>query len=142
MARPRTVEANLLRLRPREYTDIDLSFVPNPLTGDIGKLTNFNAVKNSIKNIIMTATAEKFFLPEFGSRVTGILFEQMDGITLNTLKEEIKFAIRAFEPRVNLAEVLTRYSEEENTVDISIRFSLKNDPGRIINFEFVLERIR
>lgn len=143
MATQKEIQAKILRNKVREYRDIDLNFIANPLTGDVSVLTNFEAVKNSLKNIILTERLEKWFLPKFGSKVSSSLFDQLDIITINTLTDSIRTSILALEPRVNLLSVDLNLPESEpNTVDVSIKFSLKNDPSRVAEFTFVLERVR
>ena len=87
------------------YSDIDLSFSANPITGDISRKYDVNAVKQSLKTLILTQYYERPFQPKLGSPVYGLLFENIDMITANTLKLQIELMINKYEPRVRSQEV-------------------------------------
>ena len=87
------------------FKDISMSFQSNPLNDDLIGIKNENAIARSIKNIVYTQPGEKFFDPDFGSRVSRLLFENMDSITANEVKNEIEYSIVNYEPRVNLLSV-------------------------------------
>ncbi len=87
------------------FKDISMTFQSNPLNDDLIGIKNENAIARSIKNIVYTQPGEKFFDPDFGSRVSRLLFENMDSITANEVKNEIEYSIVNYEPRVNLLSV-------------------------------------
>jgi phage baseplate assembly protein W len=95
----------ILSKRDKTYIDISLAWEPNPLNGDITTLRNTRAIDNSIKNIIMTYPLEMPFNDEFGSEVTTLLFDPVDFATAGILELEIKKAIEADEPRVEIEEI-------------------------------------
>ena len=80
-----------------------MSFKVSPLTYDLIANKNETAIARSIRNLILTAPGERPFNPELGSQVSRLLFEPIDDITTQALKEQIENTINNFEPRVRLA---------------------------------------
>lgn len=142
MPNQKTINARLLRTRARQYRDVNLNFIPHPLTGDLSVLTNFDAIKASIKNILLTQKLEKYFRPLFGSTVSSSLFEPLDGLTTAMVSDSIRRAISNYESRVTVISVNVDESEELNELLVSLKFSVINDPGRLVEFDFALERVR
>jgi phage baseplate assembly protein W len=123
------------------FVDLDLDFTRNPITNDVSLKYNDEAVKRSIRNIVLTNTGEKPYIPEFGGNVKASLFENFTPVTVVTLKGQIETAIRNFEPRANLLKVEVTERIDSNELIVSIVFSILNsqDP---ITLEVPLERIR
>jgi phage baseplate assembly protein W len=136
--------ASLQARRVKEYKDLDLNFIPNPLTGDLSILSSVDAVKTAVKNVIMTKFGEKRFNHLFGSQVCNLLFENFDAINMVILKSEIVEAIKRFEPRAFLVGdgVYVSYTEEQNELVVKISFGLTNEPDKVVEFNFYLERVR
>jgi phage baseplate assembly protein W len=109
----------------RSFKDISLSFVKNPATDDVTVLTNERAIARSVRNLITTSKGERFFQPELGSSVADLLFENMlDVNTLDVLKDEVKVVIEAYEPRVEIEEVIVIPIDGNNAVDIGIIYTI------------------
>ena len=109
----------------RSFIDISLSFVKNPATDDVTVLTNERAIARSVRNLITTSKGERFFQPELGSSVADLLFENMlDVNTLDVLKDEVKVVIEAYEPRVEIEEVIVIPIDGNNAVDIGIIYTI------------------
>ena len=109
----------------RSFKDISLSFVKNPATDDVTVLTNERAISRSVRNLITTSKGERFFQPELGSSVADLLFENMlDVNTLDVLKDEVKVVIEAYEPRVEIEEVIVIPIDGNNAVDIGIIYTI------------------
>jgi len=123
------------------YSDFDLGFVKNPISGDLAKVINENAVKRSIKNIVFTNFYERPFRPFLGSNLNKLLFENVTPITVELLQSAISDAIKNFEPRANLLGVTVTPYEDLNGVVVTIVFSIinKEDP---ISLELSIDRIR
>ena len=81
------------------FKDISMSFQSNPLNKDLLAIKNENAIARSIKNIVFTEPGEKFFNPDFGSKLYSILFENIDDISAIKIKDQIEQSIKNFEPR-------------------------------------------
>lgn len=108
----------------RSFRDISLSLSQNPLTGDINILKNENAIKNAVKNIILTKPGEKLYEPYFGSQVTDLLFEPIDFIILDEIRTEIIRVLTTYEPRIELMDVILEQNESEYNLDCRIEFKI------------------
>ena len=106
------------------YSDIDDSFEPNPITGDLLKVTGPNSVVQSIINLVQINHYEKPFHPEIGGNIRKLLFEPLDNITSNLLANEIKLVIGNFEPRATVLGVYVQSNEDEDGYNILIEFSM------------------
>ena len=90
----------------RRFKDISLSFKKHPVTNDILALTNEDAIKRSVRNLVETINEERFFNSLLGSRVRESLFEIPHNTIRATLRSQIENSILNFEPRVNLTDVI------------------------------------
>lgn len=123
------------------YSDFKTSFKFSYVKRDLELDVNEEAVKTSIKNILLTNRGERFFNPSFGSDVRSVLFENFTSATEQILSDLVKNAINNFEPRANVIEVLVNGDPDNNQVYITIIFSIinKSEP---ITFEIILNRVR
>ena len=126
----------------RLYKDISLSFERNLATQDIIQKTDIEAVKQSVKNLILTNHYERPFHPEIGSSVRNILFEPINPITASTLTRLIGEVIANFEPRARLVGVDARPNFDDNAYEVTIGFYVVNIPGELVNLDVMLERSR
>jgi phage baseplate assembly protein W len=110
----------------RIFTDLDLNFLAHPVTKDVTIKTNEQAVKSSIRNLILTSNYERPFHPEIGSQINSLLFEPATPMLPIMLKKAIEFTIYNFEPRVSLTGVDVILSEDENSLDVNIEFVIIN----------------
>lgn len=109
------------------FSDIPLSFIPNPITGDISPLSEEKAVKGALMNLLRSPVGQRPFDPEYGTNVDKYLFELADPITESQINEDIAYSIEKFEPRVELVSITTVM--ENYGVDITITYYVKNIPG-------------
>lgn len=125
----------------RIYKDLDLAFIPHPIRKDVNKKTGYNAIIQSVKNLVLLAHYEKPFHPEIGANVRKMLFEPLDPITANIIAKEIEDVIINFEPRVDLSSVEVIEDESGNGYNVTVTFFLVNleDP---IQTTIFLERLR
>jgi phage baseplate assembly protein W len=130
-----------MALSARTFSDIDVDFMPNPITSDILKKTNENAIAQSIGNLLQTSHYERLFNPELGCNLKRYLFEPIDNITTNNIIEEITKTIVNYETRVQLLDVTANPDYDKNGYDVSIKFIIRNDP-QPITITFFLERVR
>ena len=123
------------------YSDFDTDFNVHPVTGKLSVLKDAEAVKQAVKNLILTKKLERPYEPFYGSNVVGALFEPIDALTGSMLEKDIEVAIKNFEPRASLISVAVLPDEDNNSVTLKILFSIRNikDPQRL---ELNLERIR
>ena len=108
----------------QQFKDISMSFQSNPLTNDLIALKNASAIARSIRNIVFTQPGEKFFNPNFGSRISESLFENIDNVSADVIRDEIRNSIRNFEPRVNLLSVIVRPNFDFNEMNVTIEYEI------------------
>ena len=126
----------------RLYRDIALSFETNAATKDVIVKKDVDAVKQSVKNLILTNHFERPFHPEIGSGITNLLFEPLDPITAKSLSRVIGEVITNFEPRAQVVSVDARPNAEANSYEVTIDFRVINVPGELVSLTTMLERSR
>ena len=126
----------------RSFKDVSASFQINPLNNDLVALKNVSAISRSVRNIVFTSPGEKFFQPIFGSRVSELLFDNMDEISALSIRDEISNSIKRFEPRVNLKNVLVKPDFDSNQYDVTIQYSIIGADVPSQQLEFVLQPTR
>ena len=110
----------------RQYSDFSLLFNTHPVTGDIVKVTDEDAVKASIRNLIQTRHYERPFHPEIGCQVHAMLFENLTTVTKSIIKQTIMDVINKFEPRATVLDVYLNNDSDNNDLNISITFKINN----------------
>ena len=122
----------------QSFKDISMSFETNPLNDDLIALKNSSAIARSIRNIVFTQPGEKFFNPEFGSRVSESLFEIVDQVSTIAIRDEIRSSIINYEPRVNLLDVLVNPNPDENEMNVTIKYEIVGIDNPPQQLDFVL----
>ena len=130
-----------LSTHTRGWSDLDLDFTKHPVTKDIVRKTNVEAVKRSVRNLIRTNRYEKHFHPEIDGGVTRHLF----GLSTAHTKHDIELAVRNclanFESRVIVDSVRVSGDLDRNGFNVSIFFTVINSPEPV-EVALFLERIR
>ena len=124
------------------FKDINLSLAKHPITGDIATLTNVEAVKRSVRNLINTNFYERPFHPEIGSNIRQSLFEPLNTLTAGVLTHNITNVLETHEPRILLHRVDCTPDIDRNAYNVRLDFFIINATTELISFEFILERIR
>jgi|TARA_B110000977_G_scaffold197516_1_gene280221 phage baseplate assembly protein W len=127
--------------RSKQYSDLDLSLIPHPNKKDIMPLTDIDAVRNSVKNLILTSRYERPFQPNLGSGISSLLFENSGPDTLFLLKSYIRNVISNYEPRVNDIKVIVEDDSDNNAYYITVSFNVIS-VDTAANVELYLERVR
>lgn len=109
----------------KSYSDIDLTFTNRP-SGDVYKKTDAAAVKQAIKNLLLTNKLEKPFNPYYGAGLGDFLFDISEGFDDITIKEQIGQAVANYEPRATVREVQVLLSPDRNSIDITVIFVVKS----------------
>ncbi len=122
----------------RKFKDLSMSFKTNPLNDDLIGLKNTSAIARSLKNIVFTQPGEKFFNPDFGSRISESLFENVDNVSALAIEDEIRNSIINFEPRVNLLNVSVNPNEDDNEMNVIIQYEVTGIDVPPQELEFVL----
>ena len=126
----------------RGFKDLSMTFKSNPLNDDLIGLKNANAISRSVRNIVMTYPGEKFFQPDFGSRVSRLLFENVDDITASQIQEEIEYSINNYEPRVSLVNVSVVADNDNASFDATITYSIVGADVAPQELQFALQSTR
>ena len=126
----------------RQYSDLDLFFGRKTSNNDVSKITDIQAVKRSIRNLVLLNTYEKPFHPEISSGVRGMLFENMTPITENILARKIEDVINNFEPRARLISVTAIPDLDRNAYEVAVQFYVVNTPTELVDISLMLETLR
>jgi len=126
----------------RQYRDLDLFFSKKQGSGDVNKITDIEAVKRSVRNLVLTNFYEKPFHPEIGSGIRDILFENMSPITASVLAKKVEDVIENFEPRARLISVRALPNLDRNEYEITIEFFVVNAPTELVDMTVLLEVLR
>ena len=126
----------------RVYKDLNLNFTVNPVTSDVTTVTDVNAVKRSVRNLLLTNHYDRPFHPEIGSNVQALLFENFGPITGNQLARQIEEMLANFEPRARVESVECFPLPDTNTYDVRIYFYVENLPAELQEFQTMLEAMR
>ena len=126
----------------RRFKDISLSFKRHPVTNDILALTNEDAIKRSVRNLVETVNQERFFNPLIGSHVRESLFDLADNSLRATLKAQIRTSIENFEPRVNLTDVIVNHPNDSNDLEITIIYDIIGQESSPQEITFILQPTR
>ena len=126
----------------RGFKDLSMTFKSNPLNNDLIGLKDASAIARSVRNIVMTYPGEKFFQPDFGSKVSWLLFENCDDITASQIQEEIEFSIINYEPRVNLRNVSVITNNDEASFDATITYDIVGADVAPQELQFALQSTR
>ena len=120
----------------RGFKDISLSFLRHPVTNDIGVLSNEDAIKRSVVNLVRTKIGERFFNSLLGSNVENYFFELADSGIVDPLQEEIKNVLSNFEPRISNVIVNVEIYPDSNELDVTIIYDIVGlaVPTQAINF--------
>lgn len=106
----------------RDNIDLNLDCTAHPVTGDISKLTGADAIKRSIRNLILTNNYEVEFMPDLGSGITGLLFENLTAITGELIKRAIEGVVRVYEKRAQIVEINVYVDYDRNGYRAEIVF--------------------
>ena len=126
----------------RAFKDISLSFKRHPVTNDILALTNEDAIKRSVRNLVETVNEERFFNSLIGSHVRESLFEIPDNTIRATLRTQIENSILNFEPRVNLTDVIINHPNDTNDLEVTVRYDIVGQESTPQEITFILQPTR
>lgn len=123
------------------FSDFGSNLEQIPGRQDIARRVNEQAVRDSIRNLVLTDRGERLFQPDVGCDIRGSLFENMDQNTILILKENIKTTIKTYEPRCDVKDVLVNANIDRNEVLVKIIFSVINT-NRNLSLTIDLSRVR
>ena len=125
----------------RQFKDIDLDFGRNIVTNDVNKLTDVEAVKRSVRNLVLTNHYERPFHPELGCGIRQLLFENLTPMVAIQLERKVQEVLENFEPRAQINNILARPDLDRNAYELTINFYVigATEPVTVSTF---LERLR
>ena len=126
----------------RQYVDLDLFFGKKTSNRDISDVTDVQAVKRSIRNLVLLNSFEKPFHPEIASGVRDMLFELMTPVTAALLSRQVQDVIENFEPRARLVGVRAIPDYDKNSYSVTVEFYVVNTPTELVDLTIFLERLR
>ena len=113
----------------RAFKDINLSFKRHPVTNDVLTVSNEDAIKRSVKNIIFTILGEKPFLPLFGSVINQSLFDLNTSLNEIRVSDEIQQSLLNYEPRIDNIEVTVSVYPDSNELNCIIQYDIVGIPA-------------
>ena len=123
------------------YSDFYTNFDKHPINNTLLRKTNVDAVKQSIRNLLLTDKGERLFQPNLGGNIRAMLFENITPQTFVTMRDHIKDVLAAHEPRADVLDVVISDTSNSHEVQVQIVFAILNlqEP---VTLELILERIR
>jgi phage baseplate assembly protein W len=131
---------SIVTSRNKEFLDIDLLFAAKP-NGELFKKRDAAAVKQAVKNLIQTNFYEKPFLPFFGANIRDLLFELAYDDIGEDVRQNVINAIRTYEPRAQILDIITRALPDNNSLEVTIEFQVINTQ-EIVRFTTAIARLR
>lgn len=107
------------------YSDLSLQMIPHPQKRDIIPLKGEMAVKNAIKNLLLTNFFERPFNSTLGANLRGLLFEPADAITKLALENGIRNVLDNHEPRIDNVNVIVQSIQNDTEYRVSVVFNIK-----------------
>ena len=130
-----------LQKTPELYSDFDLALTRNPVTNDLSRNLNTVAIKESVKNIVLTNHGERPFRPLFGGNIRAQLFESHTPATLKSVETSIRTALNTWEPRIELLGVKVTSDVDTNEINAYIEFvPINSEQATTLNV--LLKRVR
>lgn len=114
----------IITIKTNVYKDIDLNFLAHPVTGDVSKKVDEEAIKQALRIVLLTQNFERPFHSEIGSPIRGLLFEPSNPLLNNMIKRIVAETIINFEPRVEVIDVDVIDNTDNNEITISVIFRM------------------
>ena len=125
----------------KKFVDINPSFQKHPITGDITLLKNEDAIKQSVKNIVMTMRGEKIFRPFFGTDIQSAICENFNPVLADDITVSIEDVLKVYEPRVKVVNVDYIDNIDDNSLEVTINYIIVGLPLNQQSLNLILERV-
>lgn len=123
------------------YTDLDLKFIAHPVSKDLVRKIDSEAVKGAVRNLLLTMHYERPFDSGIGSSLKAMLFEPITPVIYGIIKKDVSTLIETYEPRVTVSDVVVKYLDEQNTINIQVIFTI-NGTSQLLATDLTLQRTR
>jgi phage baseplate assembly protein W len=128
-------------VRKNIFKDLDLDFSPHPVTADLRRKTDTEAVKRAVRNLVLMSRYDKPFKPEIDARIQRLLFEPATPLVAMAIRSNIMDILNRYEPRARINDVQVIFDAEYNSFDVTVSFTVLN--SREVSKVFVsIERLR
>jgi phage baseplate assembly protein W len=127
--------------RQPDFRDLDLDFIMNPSTKDVSRKIGVEAIKRSVRNLVLSNFYDRPFRSYLGSNAQKILFDNINPLTANFLSDAIREVIRNYEPRVTIKTINVQVSADNNGYVANITFTINNN-DQPVQIQLFLERLR
>lgn len=124
------------------FKDLNITFKPHPVTGDLIIKKDDAAIKQSVVNLLLTSKGERPFQPNLGSDIRNLLFEPLDAATAGQISRNIREVLRGYEPRIRILDIEVLANYEQNGFDVGLEFEIIGREDFPVALEFFLERTR
>ena len=141
MANYDALNTNKSKKSVRTYKDLDLNFTRHPVTNDVVKIEDVEAVKRSVRNLVNTQFYERPFHPELGCGVRDLLFENFTPMTGIFIRRKIEEVLVNYEPRANISSIAVNENQDRNGINVEVNFYVLNLPNPV-SVTTTLQRIR
>jgi Phage baseplate assembly protein W len=123
------------------YADFRKDLAVSPISQDLALIKDDEAVKQSIKNLVLTDPGERLMQPFIGGGIRALLFENITPAVLNLIENKVKSTIRTYEPRADIINVTASSKYDDNTVNVVVNFYIRNT-NEPIKLDLILTRVR
>jgi phage baseplate assembly protein W len=123
------------------FSDLDIAFIAHPITGQLARKTNRDAVRQSVKSLVLTDYFERPFKSDIGCSIRYYLFELFTPALKQQMENAIREVIKNYEPRAEVIDVLVEERQDLNALTVSVAFFILNDPEPVF-LDVILERVR
>lgn len=123
------------------FSDLNLAFTAHPVTGAVTRKTDRDAVRQSVKSLILTNFYERPFKPDIGCSIRNYLFELWTPATKQQIENAVLEVIKNYEPRARVLRVLVSDNPDLNSLVVSVAFTVRNDSTPVV-LDVLLERVR
>ena len=123
----------------RNFKDLANSFAKNPVTKDLIVLKDTAAIRQAMKNLVLTSPGEKLFQSDVISKTYQLLFEPLDPFTVDTLKDEIVQTLKNFEPRIEILTVDVAAVDDYHELRVDVEYRIIGQP-LVQTVDFILQR--
>ena len=106
-----------------KFVDLDLNFGFHPVTKDVLKKVDTNAIITAVKNLIRTQNGQRLFHPEIGCQISGLLFEPFTANIKNLMERTIKYALDNFEPRAEIILIKVDANTDQKLLTVTVIFT-------------------
>jgi len=131
----------ILTKATREFSDFSFSFNRHPISGDIVKKKNEEAIRQSVKTLLTTRRGERPFNPDLGSPIYDYLFENASVVDEFIIRSEVIKMLGAYEPRIIVNEVKVKFIPENHSLSVFVSANIVNTQSPI-EISVLVDRLR